>query len=150
MEKGTNKKVKGGKTTNTKRKRRTKAEMEESRKESLRLDKLKKEIVKFDLSEVKELSEVIDVNEFGEISKYKTNKVLSKQNYDRLKKYFDENKNRNTVKSSEQVTLLTIFNMTFDQRKSQTLCSPCFRPVLRGLKELFDFYNTNVNLETLK
>ena len=111
--------------------------------------KPKEEKVLYDLSDVININ---DIHKFTNkhISKYKTNFVLSKDYYNILDTYFKNNPHRKTVKLVEQQKLLTVFNKTFSQRKSQTQCGPCFIGVLTSLDELYKFYKDNVMLDKLK
>lgn len=71
--------------------------------------------------------------------KYPTYITPTKEEKEYLKNFFSVEKNK--ITASEQRKLLNIFNKTFNQRKTQTKCSPCVRPLINELKKLNNLLN---------
>lgn len=130
------------KTTTPKRKRRTKAQIEAD-------NKAKEELGKLDTSELDNLVEALKTIETVHIKQYSTIKPLSKVFYDKLALFFKDG-SPSRIKHSDQVNIINIFNITFSQRRALSRCIPCVRPVIDALFELYNIYNTNVDLNKIK
>ena len=127
-----------------KRKRRTPAEMEAARKSQGLGDTIEKIT---EATGIKALVKFIAGEDCGcEERKAKLNimfpstkpKCLEESEYLFLHDFFKENKNQ--IKPTEQLRLLSIFNRVFSQRQEPSSCKSCVIDIVNKLKKVYENY----------
>ncbi len=104
---------------------------------------------KIDVSELVSITNLVKEYKLDSITKFNTVRPLTKVFYDKLDGFFKNGK-PNVIKRVEQVGIINVYNTTFYQQKSLTNCSPCIKPVITQLYQLYNFYKNNVELGKLK
>jgi hypothetical protein len=128
----------------TKRKRRTKAEIEKSKGLGDTIEKITtatgiKAIVKFIAGEDCGCEE--RKQKLNELFPYKNAECLTEDEYDILKSLFNENIHH--IKPSDQIKLLKIYNRVFNKKQMPTSCSDCWRQYVSELKKIYSEYENN-------
>jgi hypothetical protein len=127
-----------------KRKRRTPAEMELARKSQGLGDTIEKIT---EATGIKTLVKFIAGEDCGcEERKAKLNimfpsakpKCLEEREYLFLNEFFKENKNQ--IKPTEQLRLLSIFNRVFSQRQEPSSCKSCVIDIVNKLRKVYEKY----------
>jgi hypothetical protein len=82
----------------------------------------------------------------NELWRYKKPECLTEDEYNFLDAFY--NRNRSSVKPSEQTELLKIYNRVLHERMQPTSCGSCLREVVNKLNTLYAVYKQEKDADT--